>query len=177
MIVFNKLIIMEKINNYWVDSNGNKWLSSTNSKEQAEEYSSSLISCKDCIDCIDCRGCTGCTDCTNCKDCRGCSYCSDCINCTDCSDCINCTDCSDCRSCSDFTENPERIVSKKIGSRKSSTTYYWTKEHEQIICGCFSGTLQQFEDRVKEVHKDTIYVTEYLNWIARVKLYKDFNKS
>ena len=85
--------------------------------------------------------------------------------------CWNCSDCGDCRSCSDFKTNPERITSPFIGSRDSQTTYYWTDETEQIVCGCFKGTMENFEDAIKETHGDNEHGEAYMNWIKRVKNY------
>jgi len=93
---------------------------------------------------------TGCWNCWNCRDCR---------------------DCRDCSSCRDFQTNPERITSPIIGSRDSQTTYYWTDETEQIICGCFKGTMEEFEDAIKETHGDNEHGKSYMNWIKRVKNY------
>ena len=86
--------------------------------------------------------------------------------------CSNCSDCSDCSDCSYFKTNPERITSAKIGSRNSQSTYYWTNEHEMIICGCFSGTLQEFENKVKEKHQGNDHEIAYMNWINKIKAYK-----
>ena len=36
-------------------------------------------------------------------------------------DCSHCSDCSRCYDCSDWSNNPQRITSPKIGSRKSQT--------------------------------------------------------
>lgn len=58
-----------------------------------------------------------------------------------------------------------------MGSRNSRTTYYWTGERKQIVCGCFSGTLEEFEVRVKKVHGDNEHGKNYLSWIKKVKNY------
>ena len=89
-----------------------------------------------------------------------------------CSGCSGCSRCSDCSGCSDFIENPERITSKKIGSRNSQSTFYWTKDKEQMICGSFKGTLNEFQERVIQTHKENIYAIEYLNWIEKIKNYR-----
>ena len=80
--------------------------------------------------------------------------------------------CSDCSNCSNFETNPQRITSSNIGSRNSQSTYYWTNDKEQIICGCYKGILSEFEERVKKVHSGTKYEKEYLEWIQKIKLYK-----
>lgn len=81
--------------------------------------------------------------------------------------------CSDCSECSYFKTNPQRMTSSKIGSRNSQTTYYWTNEHEQIICGCFKGTLDEFEQRVKKIHGDNEHGIAYQKWIDKIKIYKN----
>ena len=59
-----------------------------------------------------------------------------------------------------------------MGSRDSQTTYYWTKEHEQVVCGCFKGTLSEFEAKVKETHGNNKHGIDYMNWINKIKAYK-----
>ncbi len=90
------------------------------------------------------------------------------INCSYCSDCSGCSYCSGCSGCS---ENPQRIVSNKIGSRKSQTSVYWASiEDTQVVCGCYKGNLREFELRVKKAHKKgSIHYIEYMNFIKIVK--------
>ena len=58
-----------------------------------------------------------------------------------------------------------------IGSRKDMTTYCF--ENNEILCGCYKGTLEDFEAKVKEVHKDNKqYLAEYLGFIEYVKKLK-----
>jgi len=140
--------------------------------------------CSDCIDCSDCRSCSYCSDCSDCIDCsycRSCSYCSDCSDCSYCRSCSYCSYCSYCRSCSscrscsdcsDFKTNPQRITSAILGSRNSQTTFYWNEEKEQIVCGCFKGTLEEFETKVKETHGDNDFAKGYFKWIELVRMYK-----
>lgn len=92
-----------------------------------------------------------------------------------CQNCINCSDCSYCRSCSDcsyFKTNPQRITSSFLGSRNSQTTYYWDDKREQIICGCFKGTLEEFEEKVKITHGDNDFAKGYFKWIELVRMYR-----
>jgi hypothetical protein len=175
--------------NYWVIGT-NKWSVVNYTKEEAEMYFRTLINCENCIDCIGCHGCSnciGCHGCSNCRDCRdcrdchgcsncidchGCSNCRDCRDCRDCHGCSNCIDCIDCRYCLGFKTNPERITSPKLGSRNSQTTFYWNDQHEQIVCGCFKGTLLEFEEKIKETHGDNEFAQGYFKWIDAVKFYK-----
>ena len=158
----------QQIDGYWVIGS-NKWDASIYPQEQAEKYSKTLINCQNCINCRSCSSCSSCSDCSNCsncsycRSCSSCSYCSYCSDCRCCSDCRSCSSCSYCRycrscrscsSCSDFKTNPQRITSSFLGSRNSQTTYYWDDKREQIICGCFKGTLEEFEEQVKITHGD-----------------------
>ena len=139
-------------------------------------YCSNCSSCSYCSYCSRCSGCSDCSSCIYCRycsNCSSCSYCSRCSDCSYCSYCSRCSDCSDCSSCSGFKYNPERITSPKIGSRHQHTTYYWIKDYEQIVCGCFKGTLEEFEKAVEEKHGDNQHGIDYKNWIVRVKLYKE----
>jgi hypothetical protein len=120
----------------------NKWNASIYTQEQAEKYSKTLINCQNCI------------------------------NCRSCSSCSSCRSCSDCSYCSDFKTNPQRITSANLGSRNSQTTFYWNAENEQIICGCFKGTLEEFEEQVKITHGDNDFAKGYFKWIELVKMYR-----
>jgi hypothetical protein len=55
-----------------------------------------------------------------------------------------------------------------IGSSKRMTTYCF--EDDEILCGCFKGTLAEFEKKCKETHKDNPqYLDEYLGAINYIK--------
>lgn len=149
---------MKLIDNRWVDDNNNSWNADIETEESVQKKSNTLLDCSNCSDCSDCINCTYCSDCTKCS------------NCTWCSSCSSCSDCSD---CSGFKTNPQRITSERIGSRNSQKTYYWTEEHEQVVCGCFKGTLDEFEQRVKEVHGDNEHGIAYQKWIDKIKIYKN----
>ena len=99
---------------------------------------------------------------------NNCSDCTNCYDCYDCSDCISCTNCSDCSDCRDFESNPERVVSPVLGSRNSQTTIYFLAENVRVVCGCFRGNLDQFQEAVTQK-----YGAEhaYHTWINRVKNY------
>ena len=56
----------------------------------------------------------------------------------------------------------------RIGSRKGMTTYCF--DDDIIWCGCFRGTLEEFEKQVKETHKDNPqFLKEYLGFIKYLK--------
>ncbi|HUU89387.1 MAG TPA: hypothetical protein VMX17_16765 [Candidatus Glassbacteria bacterium] len=146
---------------------------------------SNCSGCSDCSYCSDCSCCSGCSCCSNCSNCSNCSHCSDCYNCSDCSDCsdcshcsdcYNCSYCSDCSDCSDFKDNPMRYTGTNIGSKKSQTTAYWKKEKTLVVCGCWKGTLEEFKERVKEVHGDNQYGKEYEQYIKIVKAIIEMEK-
>lgn len=190
---------------FYFDCDNNKITKSKYTKEQAKIMIESCTGCKDCKDCEDCTyctgcsGCTGCTGCADCEDCRYCRHCTDCKGCEDCSDCSRCSDCavclhcsyctdcsrcsdcsdcldcSGCSDCKDFKKNPERITSKKIGSRNENTTIYFNCENlelTQVVCGCFRGNILEFEEKVDEVYglgnKNGL---EYNHFIQKVKKY------
>ena len=148
-----------KDNRWWVGSNS--WDAEFYSQEKSENLASTLIKCKNCYNCSSCRSCS------DCSYCRSCSYCSDC---SDCSDCRSCSSCSD---CSGFKTNPQRILSPILGSRQSNTTYYWNDEKEQIACGCFKGTMDEFKVKIKQTHGDNEFAKGYYKWIGSVINYKN----
>lgn len=172
---------MEK--EYWIIDT-NRWSKYSYSEKEAIELSSTLIDCSDCLDCSSCSTCSTCSTCSNCSNCSGCSYCSycsgcstcsncskcltclTCSNCSYCSYCSNCSYCSGCSYCSDFEKNPQRYTTSIIGSRNSQTTIYYNETKHQIICGCFSGNIDDFEKKVKETHKNNPeYLKQYLDEI------------
>ena len=58
-----------------------------------------------------------------------------------------------------------------IGSSKRMTTYCF--EDNKIWCGCFTGTLEEFESKVNETHKNNEqYLKEYLGFINYLKSLK-----
>lgn len=62
-----------------------------------------------------------------------------------------------------------------IGSSKRMTTYCF--EDDKIWCGCFIGTLEEFESKCKETHKDNPqYLKEYLGFIEYIKSLKQYEK-
>ena len=54
------------------------------------------------------------------------------------------------------------FVQGPIGSRDGFVTFYRTKDNKvRVRCGCFSGSLQKFVDRVEETHGGSRYEKEY----------------
>lgn len=61
-----------------------------------------------------------------------------------------------------------------IGSRNDVTTIYHTEQSILIKCGCFEGTIEEFEAKVKETHQGNEFEKQYLALIELVKI--RFNK-
>ena len=172
---------MKKINDFWVDEHNNKWNCATTTREQAIRNSENLIHCTDCTNCISCADCTGCRyciECSCCRNCVGCTCCSYCISCKYSTNCTNCTDCKYCKECvycTDYTETPMQYRTNKIGSRHDNTVFYYGKTEDgmslQVICGCFRGNLEEFENAVLKTHANRdLYRNQYLNEIDKVKM-------
>ena len=50
-----------------------------------------------------------------------------------------------------------------FGSKNRHTTFFRCKDNTiKVKCGCFSGTLDEFRDKVKETYGDNKYAKEYL---------------
>lgn len=59
-----------------------------------------------------------------------------------------------------------------IGSFYRHTTVCMTEDKKLlVVCGCFSGTLSEFEAKVKKTHGDSKYAREYQLFIELVKLH------
>lgn len=62
-----------------------------------------------------------------------------------------------------------------IGSAKRRTTYCF--DDDIVWSGCFKGSLAEFEEKVKETHKDNEqYLNEYLGFIQYIKTLKGGGK-
>ena len=50
-----------------------------------------------------------------------------------------------------------------FGSEQRTTTFYRQKDGTVgVKCGCFTGNLQEFREKVKETHRSSKYAEEYL---------------
>ena len=68
------------------------------------------------------------------------------------------------------------FVQGPIGSRDDFLTYYLDKDKKiYAVTGCFSGTLEEFEKKVKETHGSNKHAKQYLKAaeMARVMLSGD----
>ena len=74
-----------------------------------------------------------------------------------------------------FFENLETLAVKvvkidRIGSRRDCTYFFQTEQERYVRCGCFFGSLKEFEAQVKETHRDNKqYLAEYLGAIKYIK--------
>jgi len=62
-----------------------------------------------------------------------------------------------------------------MGSRDSQTTTYWTDKEIQVVCGCFKGNLDEFENKVKEVHTGK-HLNDYSKYIHIVRSIMEMEK-
>lgn len=65
--------------------------------------------------------------------------------------------------------NADYIYLKGFGSHNRSTTIFRAKSGN--ICGCFIGSLQEFENKVKETHGNNKFAKEYLALVEAAKIH------
>ena len=64
------------------------------------------------------------------------------------------------------------IYLKGFGSHNRSTTMFRAKDGNICVsCGCFSGTLEEFENKVKETHGNNKFAREYLALVEAAKIH------
>ena len=67
---------------------------------------------------------------------------------------------------------------KGLGSFNRNTTFFKCKDGSiGVTCGCFSGSLVEFQAKVKETHGDNKYAREYLKAVEVVKIHFDLEES
>ena len=66
--------------------------------------------------------------------------------------------------------NSTYFACDRIGSEKRKTYFFRSEEGLFVRAGCFFGTMEEFENRVKEVHKSTKYEKEYMAAIMLAKI-------
>lgn len=65
------------------------------------------------------------------------------------------------------------MVIVNIGSRNDTTTVYKAIDGIRIQCGCFNGTLDEFNKKVIKTHGDNKYAKQYLAMIEMInKIYQ-----
>ena len=71
-----------------------------------------------------------------------------------------------------ISSNADYICFKGFGSVNRNTTMFKTKNGDiYVCCGCFKGSLKEFEEKVKETHGNTKYAKEYLVCIEAAKIH------
>ena len=71
-----------------------------------------------------------------------------------------------------ISSNADYICFKGFGSVNRNTTMFKTKNGDiYVCCGCFEGSLKEFEEKVKETHGNTKYAKEYLVCIEAAKIH------
>jgi len=67
-----------------------------------------------------------------------------------------------------ITSDNRYVFVGQIGSAKRTTIY--DRVQDVVFCGCFKGTLKEFEARCKETHKNNkVYLAEYKSAIVFIK--------
>ena len=80
----------------------------------------------------------------------------------------------DAKICGDaeIKETGDYITISGLGRRNRTTTFYKSKSGAILVkCGCFSGTLKEFKNKVIETHKATKYTKEYLAAVQVAKIH------
>ncbi len=62
------------------------------------------------------------------------------------------------------------ITVSNIGSRNAVTTFFNTDNGIYVKCGCFYGSIEEFEEAVKDVHTGTKHEVIYLKTIELAKI-------
>ena len=62
------------------------------------------------------------------------------------------------------------LVVSPLGSRDGATTFYAASDAIRVVCGCFSGTLDEFAAAVEETHGDNEHGQAYRLAIELAKL-------
>lgn len=76
--------------------------------------------------------------------------------------------CDDAWICGDS----DYICFKGFGSENRNTIMFKTKNGDiYVCCGCFRGSLKEFEEKVKETHGNTKYAKEYFVCIEAAKIH------
>ena len=71
---------------------------------------------------------------------------------------------------SDVSSSLHYLLIGPIGSRNDYTTFSKSKDGKIFVaCGCFNGTLEEFEKAVKKTHKGTYHEKVYMDAITFVK--------
>lgn len=78
----------------------------------------------------------------------------------------------------EISGNADYLCFKGLGSSNRNTTFFKCKDGSiGVTCGCFSGSLVEFQVKVKETHGDNKYAREYLKAVEVVKIHFDLEES
>ena len=67
--------------------------------------------------------------------------------------------------------NNDYITICPIGSRSATTTFYRRSDGvTMVVCGCFHGTINEFEQRVNDVYADNKHGQAYRAAIALARM-------
>ena len=76
-----------------------------------------------------------------------------------------------------ISNNADYIYFKGFGSENRNTTMFKTKNRDVYVsCGCFTGSLRAFMDKVKETHGNTKYAKEYLACVEVAKIHFEIDE-
>lgn len=71
----------------------------------------------------------------------------------------------------DIENDNEHCGFDGFGSCNRHTHAYMTKEKKvEIICGCFRGSIEEFEKKVEETYSGTVYEKQYKSIINVIKI-------
>lgn len=69
-------------------------------------------------------------------------------------------------------DSADYICFQGFGSKSRNTTIFRTRnENIMVKCGCFTGNLKEFSEKIKETHGNTKYAKEYLACIEVAKIH------
>ena len=76
-----------------------------------------------------------------------------------------------------ISSNADYICFKGFGSENRNTIMFKTKNGDVYVsCGCFTGSLRAFMDKVKETHGNTKYAKEYLACIEVARIHFEIDE-
>ena len=74
--------------------------------------------------------------------------------------------------------NADYLCFKGLGSSNRNTTFFKCKDGSiGAKCGCSSGSLSEFVEKVRKTHGDNKYAREYLKAVEIVKIHFDLEES
>ena len=75
-----------------------------------------------------------------------------------------------------ITSTKDYLTVRGLGSASRMTTFYRTENGIKVTCGCFTGTLDEFVEKVRETHKNTKYAKEYLTMVEVAKVHFELDE-